>query len=86
MKDLINPKLDLNKIQSTFKEKGYVVIDNYLKDKAANKLNNYFTNEMPPDWWSVATFPSKNSDKVSYFRNAPEEHSERKTAFNRNFW
>lgn len=74
MKDLINPDLDLNKIQSTFKEKGYVVIDNYLKDKAANKLNNYFTNEMPPDWWSVATFPSKNSDKVSYFRNVPEEN------------
>ena len=74
MKDLINPNLDLKKIHSSFKEKGYVVIDNYLKDDVAENLNNFFSNEMPTDWWSIATFPSKDIDRVSYFRNTPEEY------------
>ena len=75
MKDLINPNLDLKKIHSSFKEKGYVVIDNYLKDEVAENLNNFFSNEMPSDWWSIATFPSKDIDGVSYFRNTPEEYN-----------
>ena len=45
MKDLINPNLDLKKIHSSFKEKGYVVIDNYLKDEVAENLNNFFSYE-----------------------------------------
>ena len=43
MKDLINPNLDLTNLQKSFKEKGYVVIDNYLKDEVANDLNNFFS-------------------------------------------
>lgn len=75
MKDLINPNLDLKKIHKSFKEKGYVVIDNYLKDEVAENLNNFFSYEMPTDWWSIATFPSKNINGVSYFRNTPEEYN-----------
>ena len=75
MKDLINPNLDLKKIHKSFKEKGYVVIDNYLKDEVAENLNNFFSYEMPTDWWSIATFPSKDVDGVSYFRNTPEEYN-----------
>ena len=70
MKDLINPKLDLSTLKNTFKDKGYVVIDNYLKEDVAEKLHNFFSYEMPSDWWSVATYPSlENYDKVSYYRN-----------------
>ena len=71
MKDLINPNLDLTKLNQTFKEKGYVVIDNYLKEDVAENLHNFFSYEMPSDWWSVATYPSENIDGVSYFRNTP---------------
>ena len=81
MKDLINPKLDLSTLKNTFKDKGYVVIDNYLKEDVAEKLHNFFSYEMPSDWWSVATYPSlENYDKVSYYRNTPEESENIKLA------
>ena len=80
MKDLINPNLDLTNLQKSFKEKGYVVIDNYLKDEVANDLNNFFSYEMPSDWWSIATFPSLNKEGVSYFRNTHDEYDNIKRA------
>jgi hypothetical protein len=59
MKDIINPNLNLDELQKTFKDKGYVVIDNFLKEETAEELYQFFAYDMPPEWWSVATFPSK---------------------------
>ena len=85
MKDLINPNLDLNKLRKSFKKNGYVVIDNYLKDDIANNLSNFFSYEMPTDWWSIATYPSTDKDGVSYFRNTPDEYNNIKIAFHTHF-
>ena len=55
MKDLINPNLDLKKIHKSFKEKGYVVIDNYLKDEVAENLNNFLKGDLYLNLWLPLT-------------------------------
>lgn len=72
MNDLINPNLDLEKLKETFKNKGYVVINNYLKEDIAEELHNYFSYDMPSEWWSIATFPAKNHKGVEYLQNTEE--------------
>lgn len=72
MKDIVNPNLDIKTLNETFKEKGYVVVDNFLKDDIAEDLYNFFAYEMPPEWWSVATYPADGQDGVEYNRNTEE--------------
>jgi len=72
MENIVNNKLDLNELQKTFKEKGYVVIDNFLKEDVAEKLYQFFAYDMPPEWWSVATYPAKGQSGVEYNRNLNE--------------
>jgi len=72
MKDIVNPNLNLEELQKTFNEKGYVVVDNYLKEDIAEQLYQFFAYDMPPEWWSVATFPAEGQDGVEYNRNIVE--------------
>jgi len=72
MKNIINPNLDVEQLNKTFKEKGYVVVNDYLKTDVAEELYQFFAYDMPPEWWSVATFPSIDGDGVTYNRNQEE--------------
>ena len=93
MKDIVNPNLDIESLQKTFKDKGYVVVDDFLKEDIAEELYNFFAFDMPPEWWSVATYPAENHDGVEYNRNLLEneesillarKHAE--TAFGQNLF
>jgi SM-20-related protein len=69
---IINPTLDIQKYLEEFKNNKVVVIPNFLKEIEADKLYNWFSEEMPSNWWDVSSFPSKDHDSVNFIRNEPE--------------
>ena len=78
MENIINENLDLDKLRKEFLEKKYVVISDYLKEDVANMLHDFLSYEMPADWWSIASYPSPDSDGVNYIRNFEENYEEAK--------
>lgn len=59
---------NFDQYRKEFEETGSVVIRNFLTEEYAETLYKFFNNEMPDDWWSIATvIPGKD---VTYLRNA----------------
>lgn len=69
---IINPNLDIKKITSEFKKNKVVVIKDFLKEEAIESLYQWFSEEMPSNWWDVSSFPSMHTDKVNFVRNEQE--------------
>lgn len=59
---LINPNLDKESILEEFKTNRVVVIEDYLRDDAAERIHQYLTEDMPTDWWRVSTAPKLNGE------------------------
>ena len=82
--DLINPNLDVETIRDEYTNKRVVVIKNFLKEDAANRIHHYFTEEMPRDWWRVSTHPKVSGeegfDSVMF---SPDYEEEIKNNYNR---
>lgn len=56
---MINNNLDTKKIAKDFKSNKAIRIDNFLDVDYANDLHNFFTEEMPKNWWSLSTWPKR---------------------------
>ena len=56
---MINSKLDLNKYSKTFKKNKVVRIENFLDKDYADKMYNFYSKEMPRDWWYYSTMPKR---------------------------
>ena len=54
---LINPDLDIDSIREEFVNNRVVVIKDFLREDAAEAIHEYFTEDMPSDWWRVSTCP-----------------------------
>ena len=59
---LINSNLDVESIREEFTNNRVVVIDNFLLPEVAEKIHEYFTEDMPFDWWRVSTCPKANGE------------------------
>jgi len=64
--------LDFAEYNKIFTETGAVTIPHFLNEDVANNLHQFFSSEMPNDWWSAATYPQENDPNISYIRNLPE--------------
>jgi len=74
---LINPELDINKLNEEFTNNRVVVINNFLKPEQVEILTQFLTYGMPSDWWNSASYPSQDKyDKVTYVRNFTENQED----------
>lgn len=60
----INPNLDIDYLKKEFRTSSKLVIENFLTYDSVEYLYNFFTKEMPEDWWSGSflNFDEHNSD------------------------
>lgn len=60
--NIINPELDIDSIRENFLRNRYVVIRDFLLPEYAEVLHNWFTNEMPTDWWFSSSTPREDGE------------------------
>lgn len=75
---LINPNLDIQKINEEFQQNKVVVIKDFLIDTEVEKLYKWFSEDMPADWWEVSSFPNPNEEESgpTFVRNTAENVEE----------
>ena len=56
---MVNSKLDLQGYSKEFKKNKVVRIENFLDKDYANEIYNFFTTQMPRDWWYLSTKPNR---------------------------
>lgn len=81
LQNIINTNIDIEKITEEFKNKKVVVIQNFLKPEFAESFYQWFTEEMPSDWWEVSTCPAYGVEKPSFIRNLQENQNEIKERY-----
>jgi len=68
----INKELDVSLLRSQYEKSKSIVIEDFLDDKSVETLYNFFTNDMPEDWWHTSyRIPSLNND-VQHIRRTAE--------------
>lgn len=79
---MINPKLDLNKYSKAFKKNKVIRIENFLDKDYADKIYNFYSKEMPRDWWYYSTMPKRpgineqtDNLRLSNIKHNPEVNS-----------
>lgn len=65
---LINSQIIPESYKDEFINKGSVIIRDFLLDEHIEKLNKFFNDSMPNDWWYSSTCPGTEG-KVKYIRN-----------------
>jgi Rps23 Pro-64 3,4-dihydroxylase Tpa1-like proline 4-hydroxylase len=54
---ILNSNLNVDSLRHEFNKNRVVVIKDFLKPHVAERLHTWFTEEMPKDWWRIASFP-----------------------------
>jgi Rps23 Pro-64 3,4-dihydroxylase Tpa1-like proline 4-hydroxylase len=72
---LINPEINPLSYKDEFLYNGSVVVRNFLTENYVEKLNNFFLEGMPDNWWYSVSYPGTKGH-VRYIRNFDENKSE----------
>lgn len=68
---------EILKYKQELKKNGTVVIRNLLEEESVDKLHNYFSFEMPEDWWHVTSSPNKDGIVETHYTRNTKENQEK---------
>ena len=54
---MINKNLNINQLAKEFKNKGSVCINDFLDNSYARNLHEFYSEQIPNDWWYLSTIP-----------------------------
>ena len=63
----LNSNLDANILKATYSTNKTIVIENFLDDRSANGLYEFYTQHMPNDWWYMSysgVLPAMKMDRL----------------------